>query len=90
MPPHTPLGIINGNRQYNKELTPYERGKIISTCNAGATFAFTTDLVECDLTIARFILLLDPKRLNSHIKPRKGRPRLYDVRFERRILRLAR
>jgi hypothetical protein len=27
MPPRTPLGIINGNRQYNKELTSYERGK---------------------------------------------------------------
>jgi hypothetical protein len=90
MPPHTPLGIINGNRQYNKELTLYERGKIVGTCNAGAIFIFTIDLVKCDPTIARSILLLDPERLNNHTKPRKGRLRLYDVRFERRILRLAR
>jgi hypothetical protein len=74
MPPHTPLGIINRNRQYNKELTPYERRKIIGACNAGATFIFTADLVECDLTTARSTLLLDPEHLNSHIKPRKGRP----------------
>jgi hypothetical protein len=85
MPPRTPLGIINGNWQYNKELTSYERGKIVGACNAGATFAFTINLVKCDLTITRFTLLLDPKRLNSHTKPK-----LYNVRFERRVLRLAR
>jgi hypothetical protein len=74
----TPLGIllINGNRQYNKELTPYERGKIVGACNAGATFAFAADLVECDPTTARSTLLLDPERLNGHTKPRKGRPRI--------------
>jgi hypothetical protein len=69
MPPRTPLDIINGNRQYNKELTPYERGKIISAYNAGATFTFTADLVKCDLIIARSTLLLDPERLNGHTKP---------------------
>jgi hypothetical protein len=90
MPPRTPLGIINGNRQYNKELTLYERRRIVSTCNAGATFIFTADLVEYDPTTARCTLLLDPERLNGHTKPRKGKPRLYDVRFERRVLRLAR
>jgi hypothetical protein len=79
MPPRTPLGIINGNRQYNKELTLYERGKIISAYNAGAIFTFTADLVKYDPTIARFTLLLDLKRLNGHTKPRKGKPRLYNV-----------
>jgi hypothetical protein len=69
MPPRTPLGIINGNRQYNKELTPYERRKIVGACNAGATFAFTADLIKCDLTTARFTLLLNPERLNGHTKP---------------------
>jgi hypothetical protein len=89
MPPRTPLSIINGNRQYNKELTLYERGKIISTYNAGATFIFTIDLVKYNLTTAKFILLLNPKRLNGHTKPCKGKLRLYDVQFERRILYLV-
>jgi hypothetical protein len=79
MPPRTPLDIINGNRQYNKELTLYERRKIVSACNAGAIFAFTADLVEYDPTIAKSTLLLNLERLNSYTKPRKSKPRLYDV-----------
>jgi hypothetical protein len=90
MPPRTPLGIIDGNRRPGGELTPYQRGKIEGACSAGSSFPDAASLVKCDPRTARSTLLLAPERLDGHIKPRTGRPKLYDVRFERRVLRLAR
>jgi hypothetical protein len=76
MPPRTPLGVIDGNRQPGAELTPYQRGKIEGSCEAGSTFAFAADLVKCDPRTARSTVLLAPERPDGRTKDRPGRPRL--------------
>lgn len=90
MPPRTPLGTISGNRRIGAELTPYQRGKIEGARSAGATFVAAAELVKCDPKTARSTFLLGPERLDGHTKSRSGRPKLYNLRFERRVLRLAR
>jgi len=90
MPPRTPLGIIDGNRPYGHELTPNQRGKIEGAVAFGANYAAAGKLVDCTRHAARKTILLATERQDGHSKPRPGRPREWDSRFERRVLRIAR
>jgi hypothetical protein len=70
----TILGIINGNRGVNNELTPNQRGKIEGAVAIGASFARAVTLVDCDPEIARKTILLAPERYNRISKSRSRRP----------------
>ena len=74
MPPRTPLGIIDGNRQQGGELTPHQRGKIEVSRNTGSTFAFAAEQAKCHPSTVRSTLRLAPERLDGHTKKRSGRP----------------
>ena len=73
MPPRTPLGIIDGNKQQSDELTPHQRGKIKDSHNTSSTFAFAAEQVKCHPSTARSTLRLVPERLDSHTKKRSDR-----------------
>jgi hypothetical protein len=88
--PRTILGQIDGNRGYQCELTPYQRGKIEDARSVGATFKVAAEQVNCAPLTARLTLKLAPERINGHSKKHTGRPKSYDIRFKRRVLRIAR
>ena len=85
--PRTILGPIDGNRRFNHELSPYERGKIVGAVSQGASFADAGKPVHCPSLTARATVIYDAERLDGHAKPRTGRPKSWDDRFERRVLR---
>jgi hypothetical protein len=64
MRPRTSLGIINGNRGVNNELTPNQRRKIEGAIAISASFARAVTLIHCDPETARKTILLAPKRHN--------------------------
>ena len=90
MPPRTPLALIDGNRRFKEELTPNDRGKIEGAIAAGATYAFAAENVNCAPSTARYTVQQASKRQYGHSKPRSGRLKEWDSRFERRVLRLVR
>ena len=90
MPPRTPLGVIDGNRRRSGDLSSSQRGKIISARRWGASWKDAAEAVKCAPTTARSTVRLEPERYDNHSKPKPGRPRLWDERFERRVLRQAR
>ena len=73
MPPRTPLGIIDGNRQQGGKLTSYQRGKIEGACNTGSSFASAGRQVKCHRNTARSTVLLASERLDGYTKKRIGR-----------------
>jgi hypothetical protein len=90
MPPRTILGIIDGNRGVRNELTPNQRGKIQGARQAGATFKVASEIGECTPSTAKTTIRRAPERHNGISKPRSGRPKEWDVRFERRVIRTVR
>ena len=85
--PRTILGSIDGNRRFNHELSPYERGKIVGAVSQGASFADAGKPVYYPSSTARVTVKHNTERLDSHTKPCTGRPKSWDDWFERRILR---
>jgi hypothetical protein len=85
--PRTILGPIDGSRRFNHELSPYDRGKIVGAVSQGAGFADAGEPVHCPSLTAPATVKYDAERLDSHNKPRIGRPKSWDDRFERRVLR---
>ena len=78
MPPsRTPLGSISGNRRFNYELTPYQRGIAIGLKLAGAK----SKDIQVDLNISRgalrSTLSLDQLRNQGVSQPQIGAPKLY-------------
>jgi hypothetical protein len=90
MAPRTVLGAIDGNRGYGCELTPNQRGKIEGAKAVGSSFKAAADLVNCTKEAARKTVLLSSERHDGQSKPRIGRSKSWDDRFERRVLRIAR
>ena len=90
MAPRTILGVNNGNRGVRNELTPHQRGKIKGARLAGATFTVISEIGEYTLLITKTIVRRASKRHDGYSLPRSGRPREWDSRFERRVLRIAR
>jgi hypothetical protein len=90
MRPRTILGVIDGNRGVNNELTPNQRRKIEGVIAVGANFAQAAKVVNYDPETARKTILLAPKRQNRQSRSRPGRPAEWDARFERRLIRIVR
>jgi hypothetical protein len=90
MRPRTILGIINGNKGVGNKLTPNQRGKIEGVIAVGANFTQAAQMVDCTRQSARKTVLLTPKRHDGYSKPRSGRPKEWDARFERRVVRTVR
>jgi hypothetical protein len=88
--PRTILGPTDGNKCFNHELSPYERGKIVGAVSQGASFTDAGKLVHRPGSTARATVKHDAERLDGHTRPRTGRPKSWDDRFERRVLRQAR
>jgi hypothetical protein len=90
MAPRTILGTIDGNRGVRKELTPNQRGKIEGARLAGTTFKVASEIGECALSTAKITIRRAPERHDGISKPRSGRPKEWDARFERRVVRIVR
>ena len=88
--PRRPLGLISGNIQKNKPLSPYERGKIIG----GATFGHSQAEISRELKrpwqTVQSTIKLDPLRNEGRSRARSGRPRLYTDRQVRLLVKHVR
>jgi hypothetical protein len=90
MAPRTILGTINSNRRMRNELTPNQRGKIKGARLAGATFKVASEIGECGLLTMKITIRRAPERHDRISKPRSERPKEWDARFERRVVRIVR
>ncbi|KAF2175929.1 hypothetical protein K469DRAFT_679342 [Zopfia rhizophila CBS 207.26] len=91
MPPlRTPLGPISGNRRFNHELTPYQRGIAIGLKLAGAK----SKDIQVDLNISRgalrSTLSLNQLRNQGVSQARIGAPKSYIEAEERKLIRHVR
>jgi hypothetical protein len=91
MPPiRTPLGQIDGNRQPNAELSPYERGRIEGARLAGmAPREIEVELKQSRGAVRRTLDLAN-SRSNGASLSRSGRPIVYSIREKRMMLRSLR
>ncbi|KAH8591416.1 hypothetical protein B0O99DRAFT_632614, partial [Bisporella sp. PMI_857] len=84
----TPLAPINGNkRKRGKELTPYNRGKIIGASLASLAPRQIELQIDVSRAAVRGTIALDKSRLNGNSLPRTGRPLIYNDREIRLMLR---
>lgn len=74
------LGSISGNRRFNCELTPYQRGKVVGLTLKGAK---STE-VQTTLNISH-TLSLDQLRNKGESQLRTGRPKSY-IEVEERLM----
>jgi Transposase len=86
----TILGTIDGNRGVGNKLTPNQRGKIEGAVAVGENFTQAVQVVDCTRQAARKTVLLALKRHDRYFKPRSGRSKEWDARFERRVVRTVR
>jgi hypothetical protein len=86
----TPLGPRSGNSRRGPELTPYQRGRILGAATLGRTPTRIADVENWPISTIKSTIELDLERNNGQSKPRSGRPKLYNDRDERRILRQVR
>ena len=88
--PRTPIGVISGNIQKKKQLTPYQRGKITGAAQFGHSPAeIAKEFNRPDSTI-RTTLKLDPLRDKGETRERSGRPCEYTERDIRKLIRHVR
>jgi hypothetical protein len=86
--PRTILGLINRNRRFNHELSLYERDKIVGAVSQDTSFIDAGKLTVYSPSLtARATIKYNTERLNGHTKPHIGRPKSWNNRFERRVLR---
>ena len=90
MPPRTPLGVISGNRRKSKDLTPFQRGKIVGNADTGLSIALIAENYNIAESTVRSTLQLNPQRHLGESKPRSGRPKFADRLIIRNILRVVR
>ena len=87
MPPQRrPLGTIDRNRVRGPETNPYTRGKIVGLYTAGLTQRQIVDLMDRSRDSVRGAIALEILNINSCSLPRLGRPKLYDNRDQRMML----
>jgi hypothetical protein len=90
MPPRTILGTIDGNRRIGNELSANQRRKIQGARLVGVTLEAAGKVVNCGARTAQTTIHRAPERLDRASKPRSGRPKTWDSRFERRVVRIVR
>ena len=88
--PRKPLGLISPNIIRRKELTPYRRGIIGGRAAAGLIVVKIARELDLPRRIVRSIIERGAEHDKGTTKPRSGRPKLYNARDERTIIRLAR
>ena len=88
--PRRVLGEISGNSRRGIELSPYARGEIVRSRNLGQAWKAIKDDFKNPLTTLQSIYYTNPLRNEGVSLPRSGRPRQYDARDERSILRYVR
>jgi hypothetical protein len=83
------VGLVQ-NILYRKELTPYQRGKILGARDAGASYGD----IENMYGIPRYTVITTTRRSTLRVEgkslPRQGRPPSHDDRIDRRIIRYVR
>lgn len=85
--PRRPLGPIDGNTVRGKELSRYERGKIVRARIAGMSPREIELQMKRSRGAVRSALCLEILRTNGASMPRNGRPRIYNERDCRTMLR---
>ena len=88
--PRRVLGEISGNSRRGIELSPYARGEIVRSRNLGQAWKAIKDDFKNPLTTLQSIYYTNPLRNEGVSLLRSGRPRQYDARDERSILRYVR
>ena len=87
MPPQrTPLGLASGNRQFNHELTPYQRGVAIGMTFKGAKSAEVEIALNCSCRAIRSTLQSTQQRDKGKSQARIGAPKSYTDADERNLL----
>ena len=88
MPPQrTPLGLVSGNRQFNHELTPYQRGVAIDMTFKGAKSSEIEVALNCSRGALRSTLQSAQLRNEGRSQARIGAPKSYTDADERNLLR---
>src|SRR5436309_4507950 len=90
MLPRTPLGLININERSSGELTPYQRGIILSLYSQGASFRNIENQYRIIHSTASDTIKFESIRKNSQSIIYPNRPPKYNARVDRRIIRYIR
>jgi hypothetical protein len=86
LPQHSVLGPISGNRAFNHQLSPYQRGKIIGLIHSGQKSRDIQSLLNVSRRAVHSTLKLDSLGLEGDTQLRSGRPREYSEATEHKIL----
>jgi hypothetical protein len=88
MPPQrTVLGTMSGNRAFNHQLSPYQRGQILRMSSSGQKCTNIQALLNVSRGAIQSTIKFEALRNNSDTQARSGRPKGYSEATERRILR---
>jgi hypothetical protein len=72
------LGVLDGNIQKQKELTPFKHAKIIAGAEFGHSPSEIAKVLKVPDSTVRTTLRVNPLRDEGKSRPRIGRPRSYD------------
>jgi transposase len=87
MPPQrSVLSSISGNRAFNYQLSPYQRGKIIGLTYSGQKSTDIQGLLNVSRGAIYSTLKLDSLGLEGDTQLRSGRPKSYLEATEHKIL----
>ena len=88
MPPQRiPLGLVSGNRRFNCELTPYQRGIAIGMDFKGAKSSEIEVALDCSRGALRSTLKLAQLRNEGQSQTQAGAPKSYTEANKRNLLR---
>jgi hypothetical protein len=91
MPPQRiTLGSISGNRAFNHELSPYQRGLALGMKLAGAKPIDIRTALNVSRGALRSTFSLDDLRNEGKSQLRSGRPKEYTIVEERKLIRHVR
>lgn len=90
MPPRTPLGAIDGNRQKRNDLAPFSRGKIQGMSQVGLGTREIARKTFLPPSTVQSTLERNPVRHQGESLPRSGRPPILSHRHRRLLLRIVR
>ena len=90
LPQHSVLGSISGNRAFNYQLSPYQRGRILGLTEGGMKSSNIQNLLNVSRGAIESTLKLEHLRNEGNTQLRSGRPKCYSEATERKILRHVR